>query len=132
MFSFLKNEKMNCKYCKPDSPTIGKTFFVLKDNSVLCYRHFYQSGKKEYQYQGDIFSVTEMMKGRSKFSPKKTTRCFDKFGNEIRDGDIVSVQMAGNQIVYTKNGHLMFKPYGDEEMVKDYFSNDLELKKYDR
>jgi len=116
---------MNCKYCKPNASTIGKTFFVLKDNSVLCYRHFYQSGKKEYQFQGDIFSVTEMMKVHS----KKTTRCFDKFGNEIREGDIVSVQAAGNQIVYSKNGQQMFKPYGSEEMVKDYFRNDLELKK---
>lgn len=125
---------MNCKNCKPDSPTIGKTFFVLKDNSVLCYRHFHQTeqdaGKKiEYLFQGDIFSVAEMLKTQSKFSSKKGTRCFDRLGNEIKDGDIVDVQLAGKHIVYIKNFELYFKPYGNEEMVKDYFSNDLEVKK---
>lgn len=120
---------MNCKHCKPESPTIGKTFFVLNDKSILCYRHFHQSETMEYHFKGDIFSVAEILKTHSKFSSKKGTKCFDRLGNEIKDGDIVDVQLAGKHIVYIKNFELYFKPYGNEEMVKDYFSNDLELKK---
>lgn len=53
-------------------------------------------------------------------------KCFDKFGKEIHDGDWVDVQTDGTQIVYKKeDGQLYFKPYGGEDRVSAYFSNDL-------
>lgn len=55
-------------------------------------------------------------------------RCFDRLGNEIIEGSIVSVQMAGDFKVYKKDDNqLYFTPYGKEEMVFYYFRNDLEL-----
>ena len=56
----------------------------------------------------------------------ESLKCYDKFGEELREGDIVDVQQAGCHAIYKKkDGHLCFKPYGEEERVKDYFSNDL-------
>lgn len=60
---------------------------------------------------------------------KKVTeslKCQDRFGEELQTGDTVDVQQAGHHTIYKKkDGHLYFKPYGEEERVKDYFSNDL-------
>jgi hypothetical protein len=54
-------------------------------------------------------------------------RCFDKFGEEILEGDVLQVQgikdvlVDGNDL----NGQLCFSPYGKVERVSSYFSNDL-------
>lgn len=53
--------------------------------------------------------------------------CYDKFDRVISVGDYVDVQLSGITQVYSKDGELYFKPYGKEERVMDYFSNDLEL-----
>lgn len=54
-------------------------------------------------------------------------KCFDRMGVELDSGDVVDVQKAGKHTIYRGNdGELYFKPYGKEEKVKDYFSNDLE------
>lgn len=53
-------------------------------------------------------------------------KCFDKFGEEINEGDMVDVQLDGTQIVYKKeDGQLYFQPYEGEVRVSAYFSNDL-------
>ena len=52
-----------------------------------------------------------------------------KFDNVISEGDILDVQMAGEHKVYSKNGELYFKPYGEESKVRDYFSNDIVIVK---
>jgi hypothetical protein len=58
---------------------------------------------------------------------KKYFKCHDKFDLEIKNGSFVDVQQDGIQKVYAKDGQLHFKPYGEECMVADYFSNDLIL-----
>jgi hypothetical protein len=56
----------------------------------------------------------------------KTIKCYDQWGSELKDGDQVDVQRAGVHHVYKKpDGHLYFTPYGQEEQVSSYFSNDL-------
>jgi hypothetical protein len=53
-------------------------------------------------------------------------QCFDKFGVELKEGDIVDVQMDGKHEIYKKiDGQLYFKPYGNENRVSAYFSNDM-------
>jgi len=53
-------------------------------------------------------------------------KCFDKFGVELKAGDIVDVQIDGKHEIYEKeDGQLYFKPYGTEDLVSAYFSNDL-------
>lgn len=52
-------------------------------------------------------------------------KCFDKFGIELKEGDIVDVQVDGEHQIYKKDGQLYFKPYGIEDMVCAYFSNDI-------
>ena len=56
----------------------------------------------------------------------QSIKCYDKFDQELFMGDTVDVQQAGQHIIYKKkDGHLYFRPYGEEERVKDYFSNDI-------
>ena len=53
-------------------------------------------------------------------------KCFDKFEVELKEGDIVDVQMEGEYKIYKKeDGQLYFKPYGNEDRVSAYFSNDM-------
>lgn len=58
---------------------------------------------------------------------RKYKRYFDKFDNEIFDGDLLDVQTDPiMRKVYKKaDGELYFKPYGNEEKVSAYFKNDL-------
>ena len=56
------------------------------------------------------------------------SKILDKYGNEIRPGDELGVQELPQPVpVYERNGELYFKPYGEEERVRDYFMNDLYL-----
>lgn len=63
--------------------------------------------------------------------PQEETKeviCHDKFDRVIQDGCYVDVQNAGVHKVYKKeDGQLYFKPYGKEDKVSNYFSNDLIL-----
>ena len=53
-------------------------------------------------------------------------KCFDKFGEELEDNDTVDVQTNGKHKMYKKeDGQLYFKPYGKEDRVSSYFSNDI-------
>jgi hypothetical protein len=53
-------------------------------------------------------------------------KCFDKFDVELKEGDIVDVQMDGEHKIYKKeDGQLYFKPYGKEDRVCAYFRNDM-------
>ena len=54
-------------------------------------------------------------------------KCTDKFDREVNEGDFVDVQKAGAHQVYKKDGQLYFKPYGKEDRVSYYFSNDMVL-----
>lgn len=58
-------------------------------------------------------------------SVNKKIKCIDKFDNELADGDLVDVQQAGQHRIYKRDGLLYFRPYGEEEKVSDYFSNDI-------
>jgi hypothetical protein len=61
----------------------------------------------------------------------KQVICRDKFDRVIQDGCYVDVQKDGVHKVYRKeDGQLYFKPYGEEERVSNYFSNDLILIPY--
>lgn len=56
----------------------------------------------------------------------KRIKCIDKFYKEIKEGDSLDVQNDGIHKVYKKyDGQLYFKPYGKEDRVSAYFSNDL-------
>jgi len=54
------------------------------------------------------------------------TKCVDMFYKELFAGDFVDVQSSGTHQIYQKaDGQLYFSPYGKEERVSSYFSNDL-------
>ncbi len=56
----------------------------------------------------------------------KQVICYDKFDIVIKNGYYVDVQNSGIHRVYKKEDkQLYFTPYGKEERVSDYFSNDL-------
>jgi hypothetical protein len=50
-----------CKECNTTFDTIGKTYYkiVSKDNSItiLCYRHWHQNGRPEFQRKGDYDDI---------------------------------------------------------------------------
>jgi hypothetical protein len=65
-----------------------------------------------------------------KEEPKQVI-CRDKLDRVIQNGYYVDVQDSGIHKVYRKeDGQLYFKPYGEEERVSSYFSNDLILMSY--
>ena len=56
-----------CIQCDIKAHYIGKTYFLLNDNrTILCYRHFYQSNRKDYIISGDYQSISEYMKQMKK------------------------------------------------------------------
>jgi hypothetical protein len=56
----------------------------------------------------------------------KQVKCNDKFNQILLEGDYVDVQKDGVQLIYKKeDNQLYFKPYGKEDKVSAYFSNDL-------
>jgi len=57
---------------------------------------------------------------------KKEIKCYDKFNQRLNEGDYVDVQKDGVHQIYKKeDNQLYFKPYGEEDMVSSYFSNDM-------
>ena len=63
--------------------------------------------------------------GKPKEEPKQV-RCYDKFNQLLKESDYVDVQRDGVHLIYKKeDGELYFKPYGEEDKVSAYFSNDI-------
>ena len=89
----------------------GVGYNWIDSNSIVDIAHYIEEKLKE-KPSGNVYVV-----------------CRDKFDDEIKDGDMVDVQMAGEHRVYMKGGQLHFSPYGEECMVCEYFSNDLILVK---
>jgi hypothetical protein len=60
--------------------------------------------------------------------PKETPqiKCYDKYNQLLKEGDYVDVQKDGVHKIYKKDDNqLYFAPYGEEDMVSAYFSNDI-------
>lgn len=65
------------------------------------------------------------MENIPKISPKQI-ECYDKFNQLLKEGDYVDVQKDGVHQIYLKeDNQLYFKPYGKEDRVCSYFSNDM-------
>jgi hypothetical protein len=46
----------NCIQCKPTNDrhtTIGKTYYILPDHTLMCYRHWWQAREPEYLFKGE-------------------------------------------------------------------------------
>ena len=58
---------------------------------------------------------------------EKIKKCFDKFDNEIFEGDLLEVQVDTTlrKVFKKDDGELYFHPYGNEEKVSAYFKNDF-------
>jgi hypothetical protein len=62
---------------------------------------------------------------KNKETPKQV-KCYDKFNQLLQEGDYVDVQKDGVHQIYKKEDkELYFKPYGKEDRVSAYFSNDI-------
>jgi hypothetical protein len=83
------------------------------------------------QYIDKTISDTEVFTDYIIIIPKEEPKqviCRDKFDRVIQNGYYVDVQDSRIHKVYRKeDGQLYFKPYGEEERVSSYFSNDLIL-----
>jgi hypothetical protein len=57
---------------------------------------------------------------------KDIIKCYDKYNQLLKEGDYVDVQKDGVHQIYKKDdGQLYFAPYGEEDRVSAYFSNDI-------
>lgn len=55
----------NCINCKPSNSryaTVGKTYYVLRDHTLLCYRHWYQANKPDYIISGEHSTLPNRLK----------------------------------------------------------------------
>jgi hypothetical protein len=85
----------------------------------------------EERFKRDMSMVVIPLDNENIPEEPKQVICRDKFDRVIQDGCYVDVQNDGVHKVYRKeDGQLYFKPYGEEERVSNYFSNDLILIPY--
>ena len=85
----------------------------------------------EERFKRDMSMVVMPLDNENIPEEPKQVICRDKFDRVIQDGCYVDVQKDGVHKVYRKeDGQLYFKPYGEEERVSNYFSNDLILIPY--
>lgn len=57
---------------------------------------------------------------------KNQVKCYDKYNQLLSEGDYVDVQKDGVHLIYKKeDNQLYFAPYGEEDKVSSYFSNDM-------
>ena len=62
---------------------------------------------------------------KNKETPKQV-KCYDMFNQLLQEGDYVDVQKDGVHQIYKKeDGELYFNPYGKQDRVSAYFSNDI-------
>jgi hypothetical protein len=62
---------------------------------------------------------------KNKEMPKQV-KCYDKYNQLLKEGDYVDVQKDGVHQIYKKeDGELYFNPYGKQDRVSAYFSNDI-------
>jgi len=74
-----------------------------------------------YSYKAVIFKESLQQTKRL-----EEAKYYDKFNQILSEGDYVDVQKDGVQKIYKKDDNqLYFKPYGEEDKVSAYFSNDL-------
>lgn len=61
----------NCAKCleehkvlKTEFDVIGKTYYKVNRNTILCHRHWYQEKQPPYQISGDYHSVVKELNTR--------------------------------------------------------------------
>jgi hypothetical protein len=106
-----------------------KSFFNVEKWNDDTFRYTTESSfsfeiKTVHQLQNLYFAICNK---ELEFIEVKYAKCQDSLRNELKEGDRVDVQKAGIHTIYKKkeDGQLYFQPYGEEERVSFYFSNDL-------
>lgn len=109
--------------------------FAKENASLIHEAHLSQLENKINTTEGEIEKKKaeleqlvlelEALNSEKRTCENKSVKCVDKFGTELKEGDVVDVQCAGEHKIYQKDNQLYFTPYGREDKVCDYFSNDL-------
>jgi hypothetical protein len=69
----------NAKDLSNNFDIIGKTYYVLPNGDVLCFRHWHQAGRPEYAQKGDYHSLSPVKKKNDVFiSLLRDKKLFDK------------------------------------------------------
>jgi len=65
--------QIKCKMCAklPKFGLIGKTFYVLGNDNILCYRHWYQCDTPECELFGDYDDLNAKLNPKAKKSSIK-------------------------------------------------------------
>lgn len=53
------------KYIKNNFDTVSKTYYKLKNNTILCYRHWYQNGKPKPEIFGSYEKIVNTIKNET-------------------------------------------------------------------
>lgn len=49
------------KFIRTDFDVIGKTYYKVNRDTIMCYRHWHQENQPYYQIKGDYHSVVKEM-----------------------------------------------------------------------
>lgn len=108
-----------------ESKILDKSYLLYKNmNSIQeCIDYVKKIISKLHQDYNKFLDQSQPYK---KYDPTAYVPCKDKFRQELVEGDYVDVQSDGPHQIYKKeDGQLYFKPYGKEDRVCAYFSNDI-------
>jgi hypothetical protein len=98
-------------------------FSLKQDKFLITVEDLDEDGNFEFD---NIIEIKKFERKQTIPEENKYVKCFDKFGKELKEGDIVDVQKDGEHKIYKKeDGQLYFKPYKKEDRVSAYFSNDI-------
>jgi len=98
--------------CDSDFASLQECFDNLEERRVLIHTELKNFFDSDVEYE--------------RYDPNAYVKCKDKFGQELVEGDYADVQQDGAHIIYKKDdGQLYFKPYGKEDRVCAYASNDI-------
>lgn len=87
---------------------------IIKENTTCHLRN-----KCDVAYKINVATIPKSKVGTF-------IKCYDRYNQLLKEGDYVDVQKDGVHQIYKKeDGQLYFKPYGLEDKVSAYFSNDI-------
>jgi hypothetical protein len=75
----MSKVQIKCRVCakQPKFGIIGKTFYLLDSDNILCYRHWYQHGTPEFEFHGeyeDLNAILNPKVKRNQLKPIETIK----------------------------------------------------------
>lgn len=81
----MSKVQIKCKMCakQPRFGIIGKTFYVVDKDNILCHRHWYQDGTPEYELHGEYDDLNIKLNPKVKRSQVKPIETVKAIANQL-------------------------------------------------